>query len=86
MEIYIYTYEDQFGPLVGCLVFQVLPATVKMAEHMPLAHQHHVLCCHSSSGSLYEIIKEDSQTSGHAGKVIYLLGNLHRINSIMVNY
>ena len=64
------------------------PATVKMVEHVLLTHQHQELWCHFSGRRPYKNIKEDSQTtSGHAGKVICLLGNPHRINSIMVkNY
>jgi hypothetical protein len=85
---YIYICEGPFGPLVGCLVIPVFPATVKMVGHVLLTHQHHVFWCHSSGGSLYKNIKEDSQTtSGHASKVICLLGTLHRIYSLIVkNY
>jgi hypothetical protein len=68
--IYILIYAGHFGPLVGCLVIPVFPATVKMVEHVLLTHQHQVLWCYSSGGILYKNIKEDSQTSGHAGKVI----------------
>jgi len=84
----VYIYEDQFVSLVGGLVIQVFHATVKMVQHMLLTHQHQELWSHSSGGSPYKNIKEDSQTtSGLDGKVICLLTNLHRINSIMVkNY
>ena len=82
-----YIYEDQFVSLVGGLVIQVFPATVKMVEHMLLTHQHQELWSHSIGGSPYKNIKDSQTTSGLAGKVICLLTNLHRISSIMVkNY
>jgi hypothetical protein len=86
--IYIFIYAGHFSPLVGSLIIPVFPTTVKMVEHVLLTHPHQVLWCHSSGGILYKNIKEGSQTSGHAGKVICLLaGTLHRIYSIMVkNY